>query len=106
MGSMARAERVPFRALGVWRSLVARSVRVGEVPSSNLGTPIARRTGNPALRGSLSAAIPEARGGLQPSGEPPLLLRIGRRGRDAVGRAAYPRSDAARGALRRRLHPL
>jgi hypothetical protein len=24
----------------VWRSLVARSVRVGEVPSSNLGTPI------------------------------------------------------------------
>jgi dinuclear metal center YbgI/SA1388 family protein len=26
----------------VWRSLVARSVRVGEVPSSNLGTPINR----------------------------------------------------------------
>src|SRR3954451_20771999 len=26
--------------LGVWRSLVARSVRVGEVPSSNLGTPM------------------------------------------------------------------
>src|ERR671915_1473434 len=32
--------------LGVWRSLVARSVRVGEVPSSNLGTPTASR-GNP-----------------------------------------------------------
>ena len=29
-------------ALGVWRSLVARSVRVGEVPSSNLGTPMRR----------------------------------------------------------------
>src|SRR5947209_5050387 len=29
-----------FPQLGVWRSLVARSVRVGEVPSSNLGTPI------------------------------------------------------------------
>ena len=29
--------------LGVWRSLVARSVRVGEVPSSNLGTPIESR---------------------------------------------------------------
>src|ERR671937_3186283 len=29
-------------AFGVWRSLVARSVRVGEVPSSNLGTPIGR----------------------------------------------------------------
>ena len=27
---------------GVWRSLVARSVRVGEVPSSNLGTPMCR----------------------------------------------------------------
>src|SRR5207247_7668061 len=41
--------------LGVWRSLVARSVRVGEVPSSNLGTPMppraafgtARSTGAP-----------------------------------------------------------
>ena len=33
---------VPYwRRAGVWRSLVARSVRVGEVPSSNLGTPIA-----------------------------------------------------------------
>src|SRR3954465_8992036 len=29
-----------IRRPGVWRSLVARSVRVGEVPSSNLGTPI------------------------------------------------------------------
>ena len=29
---------------GVWRSLVARSVRVGEAPSSNLGTPIATHT--------------------------------------------------------------
>ena len=30
---------------GVWRSLVARSVRVGEAPSSNLGTPIAPTRG-------------------------------------------------------------
>src|SRR5438093_12509028 len=29
-------------SLGVWRSLVARSVRVGEVPSSNLGTPMGK----------------------------------------------------------------
>ena len=36
---------------GVWRSLVARSVRVGEVPSSNLGTPIALPAGA-ALRGA------------------------------------------------------
>ena len=35
------ASPVPLRRLGVWRSLVARSVRVGEAPSSNLGTPIA-----------------------------------------------------------------
>jgi hypothetical protein len=34
--SQARAN---LCTLGVWRSLVARSVRVGEVPSSNLGTP-------------------------------------------------------------------
>jgi hypothetical protein len=27
--------------VGAWRSLVARTVRVGEVPSSNLGAPIA-----------------------------------------------------------------
>jgi hypothetical protein len=30
---------------GVWRSLVARSVRVGEAPSSNLGTPIGTHIG-------------------------------------------------------------
>src|SRR5262245_18588850 len=34
--------------LGVWRSLVARSVRVGEVPSSNLGTPISLLLPRPA----------------------------------------------------------
>ena len=28
-------------SIGAWRSLVARTVRVGEVPSSNLGAPIA-----------------------------------------------------------------
>ena len=44
-------------ALGVWRSLVARSVRVGEVPSSNLGTPISRRPVIPAW-GSPAATSP------------------------------------------------
>ena len=34
---------LPCVGLGVWRSLVARSVRVGEAPSSNLGTPITAR---------------------------------------------------------------
>ena len=29
--------------VGAWRSLVARTVRVGEVPSSNLGAPIDSR---------------------------------------------------------------
>src|SRR3984885_5462372 len=29
-----------WRHIGAWRSLVARTVRVGEVPSSNLGAPI------------------------------------------------------------------
>ena len=36
----ARLRPATLSALGVWRSLVARSVRVGEAPSSNLGTPI------------------------------------------------------------------
>src|SRR5271167_5193382 len=30
--------------VGAWRSLVARTVRVGEVPSSNLGAPISGRS--------------------------------------------------------------
>ena len=30
-----------WECVGAWRSLVARTVRVGEVPSSNLGAPIA-----------------------------------------------------------------
>ncbi len=38
---------------GVWRSLVARSVRVGEVPSSNLGTPIGTRGNRWFPRGPL-----------------------------------------------------
>ena len=40
--SIRRRGTATLVALGVWRSLVARSVRVGEVPSSNLGTPIGR----------------------------------------------------------------
>src|SRR5689334_14574112 len=44
-----------WRPSGVWRSLVARSVRVGEVPSSNLGTPMrfrSRSIGSRAAVGS------------------------------------------------------
>ena len=40
---LRRVRRANLWPLGVWRSLVARSVRVGEVPSSNLGTPIGAR---------------------------------------------------------------
>ncbi len=32
--------------VGAWRSLVARAVRVGEVPGSNPGAPICRRSAN------------------------------------------------------------
>ena len=39
-GASLRNRETATLRLGVWRSLVARSVRVGEVPSSNLGTPI------------------------------------------------------------------
>ena len=71
-------------ALGVWRSLVARSVRVGEVPSSNLGTPICSQAGDPP------------RGGHRPRTSP----RVGRR----PGLCSAER--AAGRPLRRRLHAL
>jgi hypothetical protein len=43
--------------VGVWRSLVARSVRVGEVPSSNLGTPINRGGNRVSPAGPLQAVV-------------------------------------------------
>ncbi len=42
-GAGARVGRAVWdtgACVGAWRSLVARTVRVGEVPSSNLGAPI------------------------------------------------------------------
>src|SRR5207245_9327024 len=57
-GGADPAGRPPFRRLafdgrsGVWRSLVARSVRVGEVPGSNPGTPIDALPGRVRSRGS------------------------------------------------------
>jgi hypothetical protein len=39
-GTVARAVWDTEERVGAWRSLVARTVRVGEVPSSNLGAPI------------------------------------------------------------------
>jgi hypothetical protein len=39
-GTAARAVWDTAGRVGAWRSLVARTVRVGEVPSSNLGAPI------------------------------------------------------------------
>src|SRR5439155_6563750 len=44
------SEALTCRGFGVWRSLVARSVRVGEVPSSNLGTPIEAPLGGAAIK--------------------------------------------------------
>ena len=46
----AGTDTIPRLGIGVWRSLVARSVRVGEVPGSNPGTPISPCHG-PPLRG-------------------------------------------------------
>src|SRR5919198_4057065 len=83
-------------ALGVWRSLVARSVRVGEVPSSNLGTPIERggTHGSPAcpllctavLRTRAWAVLEQAR--LRPTGSNVLSrrpLRLQRPPRGSAG---------------------
>ena len=88
---MPRMESGTIRRLGVWRSLVARSVRVGEAPSSNLGTPIRRPGASDLLspgrlypRGVLRAVIFDvdftiARPGpdLGPAGYRELGLRYG-----------------------------
>ena len=66
-------------SFGVWRSLVARSVRVGEAPSSNLGTPTFRTAG---IRGS----------GFLPRGSPPAAGHVpeGARCRGRNCREAQP----------------
>src|SRR6185369_6807001 len=76
--------------LGAWRSLVARTVRVGEVPGSNPGAPI--------YNGGSSASRPG----------PPLWLAhfVGRRlyllgGRPVFERLAAVRADHERGRLSR-----
>ena len=71
------SEAGTMRRLGVWRSLVARSVRVGEAPSSNLGTPMAI--------------------GRAACGGPHVPHRLPRLPGSSRGRAP-------RGCLRRRLH--
>ena len=81
-------------ALGVWRSLVARSVRVGEVPSSNLGTPI--RAGEPMVPPRLLARGVGVRLRRAPAGS-------GRR--RSLGLAPILGRAAGR-PLRRRLHAL
>ena len=55
-------------SLGVWRSLVARSVRVGEVPSSNLGTPISL-TLSPAERMPGESTLAQAKARSTPDDE-------------------------------------
>src|SRR5438105_6460104 len=40
MPSAAESERLDSPSFGAWRSLVARTVRVGEVPGSNPGAPM------------------------------------------------------------------
>jgi hypothetical protein len=58
--------------LGVWRSLVARSVRVGEVPSSNLGTPT-WAWGNP---GSPTSPLLASDRVVQAAEEPPARILL------------------------------
>ena len=53
--------------LGAWRSLVARTVRVGEVPGSNPGAPIANRRQLPVHAHRLRRALsPLKRGAVIP----------------------------------------
>ena len=91
-------------ALGVWRSLVARSVRVGEVPSSNLGTPIRPQGRNPLADSCREYRLRRGTS-LKASASRPQLPSLG----GAPGsRGLSPVSslDASRRSARRRLHAL
>jgi hypothetical protein len=50
------------QGIGAWRSLVARTVRVGEVPGSNPGAPIFRRSANSREYGRKAAETLGLRG--------------------------------------------
>jgi hypothetical protein len=54
---------------GLWRSLVARSVRVGEVPSSNLGSPTTRSLRRTPGRTPHQAVGAQAEGVIDGAGE-------------------------------------
>ena len=66
---------------GVWRSLVARSVRVGEAPSSNLGTPIevpsCKRAGK-AIGGEWSSQNESKSARFRPTLLPPPIEPVAR----------------------------
>ena len=104
-----------WRPSGVWRSLVARSVRVGEVPSSNLGTPMrfrSRSTGSRAAVGSGhdGAVRPRVRRALRAAGGHRAgAARCRSRSRPAapsrLGPAAARRHRRRRGRDRRRHAP-
>jgi hypothetical protein len=64
--------------VGAWRSLVARTVRVGEVPSSNLGAPIKKP--RKCVTVQVAAGVSGASGG----GEPGLVLGESREGVNCV----------------------
>src|SRR3954447_26723808 len=70
-------------AFGAWRSLVARAVRVGEVPGSNPGAPIPR---NPRNSGG-SALSSAAEVACSPSDERDRAHHRPRRPLDAQGEA-------------------
>src|SRR6266498_3025443 len=104
-----------YAALGVWRSLVARSVRVGEVPSSNLGTPmlvkgnrrfpreklfdrVRARVGPLADQQLVVACAPEheRRAAHAVEVEPRVISHEGLRGAERIGMAGRPGEEGLR----------
>jgi hypothetical protein len=80
--------------VGAWRSLVARAVRVGEVPGSNPGAPINRKSANIRERGRNTAKTLTGVG-------PVFAAFVEVRGtRDRTGTAAGAKRDHKRTASR------
>jgi hypothetical protein len=94
--------------VGAWRSLVARTVRVGEVPSSNLGAPIGSCSANSREHGRKPPQARALAGGRSPvfaavrwSG-PPRIHRSGGENPPQIHRSAPGRGVAAPGMCRLR----
>src|SRR4051794_40438220 len=100
-GGRTAAARL-IAVFGAWRSLVARTVRVGEVPGSNPGAPISGSLSAPAgVLGRSRAGARHASCVLGSHAQPHLKSGRLRRSREAPSGAPSALREAPSGRLRR-----